>query len=192
MFNNRASPFISSWLSKDYQFLRDQSSLIQYGMQLHSFSCSSPLQLLILKSYQLTLYHLFYPMILSLDLFSISNYKFSNRQYTAEYLYPRTSLLSPSLLFHPLLSHLLFPTPTAAMVRQIFKGRVLAAAGPLPGQLTVENLKRWTALRKGHFSEDLDDTVTHLLCTRDQFKKKVPRGMHIGMKISACLRCIRP
>lgn len=77
------------------------------------------------------------------------------------------------------------------MVRQIFKGRVLAAAGPLPGQLTVDNLKRWTALRKGHFSEDLDDTVTHLLCTRDQFKKKVPKGMHIDMGILACLRCIR-
>ncbi|KAF7562688.1 hypothetical protein G7046_g1428 [Stylonectria norvegica] len=60
------------------------------------------------------------------------------------------------------------------MPRQIFKGRVLAAAGPLPGQLTVDNLKRWTELRKGQFSEVLDETVTHLLCTREQFNKKVP------------------
>ncbi|KAF4989590.1 hypothetical protein FDECE_14664 [Fusarium decemcellulare] len=61
------------------------------------------------------------------------------------------------------------------MPAQIFKGRVIAAAGPLPGQFTIENLKRWTSLRKGVFIEDLGDDVTHLLCTREQFDKKVPR-----------------
>lgn len=34
------------------------------------------------------------------------------------------------------------------MVRQIFKNRVVAAAGPLPVQLTVDNLKRWTRMRR--------------------------------------------
>ncbi|KAM0214925.1 hypothetical protein ACHAQI_003407 [Fusarium lateritium] len=61
------------------------------------------------------------------------------------------------------------------MPAQIFKDRVLAAAGPLPGQLTIENMKRWTSLRKGVFLEDFDDNVTHLLCTKEQFDKKVPR-----------------
>ncbi|KAK7415865.1 hypothetical protein QQX98_005554 [Neonectria punicea] len=61
------------------------------------------------------------------------------------------------------------------MPRQIFKNRVLAAAGPLPGQLTVENLDRWSQIRKGRFTEDFDDDVTHLLCTREQFNKRVPR-----------------
>lgn len=62
------------------------------------------------------------------------------------------------------------------MVRQIFKNRVIAAAGPLPGQLTVDNLKRWTSMRKGAFSDNLDETVTHLLCTEEQFRKRAPRG----------------
>ncbi|KAK2928517.1 BRCT domain superfamily [Fusarium oxysporum f. sp. vasinfectum] len=61
------------------------------------------------------------------------------------------------------------------MVAQIFKGRIIAAAGPLPGQLTVENLRRWTSLRKGVFIEDFDETVTHLLCTKEQFDKKLPK-----------------
>ncbi|KAF4956439.1 hypothetical protein FSARC_11575 [Fusarium sarcochroum] len=61
------------------------------------------------------------------------------------------------------------------MPSQIFKNRVFAAAGPLPGQLTIDNLKRWSSLRKGFFLEDFDDSVTHLLCTREQFDKKVPR-----------------
>ncbi|KAF4454093.1 hypothetical protein F53441_3330 [Fusarium austroafricanum] len=74
------------------------------------------------------------------------------------------------------------------MPAQIFKGRVLAAAGPLPGQLTADNLKKWTSLRKGIFIDDVDDSVTHLLCTKEQFDKKVPKirqalklgkGMHI-------------
>ncbi|KJZ72856.1 hypothetical protein HIM_07800 [Hirsutella minnesotensis 3608] len=62
------------------------------------------------------------------------------------------------------------------MPRQIFRDRVIAAAGPLPGQLTVQNLKQWTSLRRGVFTEDFDETVTHLLCTREQFNTKVPRG----------------
>ncbi|KAF5721741.1 anthranilate synthase component II [Fusarium mundagurra] len=61
------------------------------------------------------------------------------------------------------------------MVAQIFKNRIIAAAGPLPGQLTVENLKRWVSLRKGVFIDDFDETVTHLLCTKEQFDKKLPK-----------------
>ncbi|KAF5237312.1 hypothetical protein FANTH_10878 [Fusarium anthophilum] len=61
------------------------------------------------------------------------------------------------------------------MVAQIFKNRIIAAAGPLPGQLTIENLKRWISLRKGVFIEDFDETVTHLLCTKEQFDKKLPK-----------------
>ncbi|CAH0022916.1 unnamed protein product [Clonostachys rhizophaga] len=61
------------------------------------------------------------------------------------------------------------------MPRQIFKKCVIAVAGPLPGQLTAENLTQWTRLRKGIFSNDFDEFVTHLLCTREQFNKRVPR-----------------
>ncbi|CEI68599.1 unnamed protein product [Fusarium venenatum] len=61
------------------------------------------------------------------------------------------------------------------MPSQIFKGKVFAAAGPLPGQFTVDNMKRWTSLRKGVFLDDFDETVTHLLCTREQWDDKIPR-----------------
>lgn len=63
------------------------------------------------------------------------------------------------------------------MVRQIFKNKVIAAAGPLPGQLTVQNLQQWTKIRKGRFSTKIDDHVTHLLCSREQFRKDVPKGL---------------
>lgn len=69
------------------------------------------------------------------------------------------------------------PLGTGSMVRAIFKSVVLATAGPLPGQFTDENLARWMALRKGTFSADLDDEVTHLLCTAELFKERGPRGM---------------
>ena len=72
------------------------------------------------------------------------------------------------------------------MPSQIFKGRVFAAAGPLPGQFTVDNLKRWTSLRKGIFLDDFDETVTHLLCTREQWDNKVPRSKWYSSHWSIC------
>ncbi|KAL7823451.1 hypothetical protein V8C26DRAFT_425534 [Trichoderma gracile] len=57
------------------------------------------------------------------------------------------------------------------MPRKIFKNLVIATAGPLPGQLTTENLRQWTTIRKGVFTEDFDDQVTHLL-----FKEALVRG----------------
>ncbi|PHH87059.1 hypothetical protein CDD83_9353 [Cordyceps sp. RAO-2017] len=61
------------------------------------------------------------------------------------------------------------------MPRQIFRDRVIAAAGPLPGQFTADKVRQWTELRRGRFSEDVDETVTHLLCTPEQFRERVPR-----------------
>jgi hypothetical protein len=62
------------------------------------------------------------------------------------------------------------------MVRQIFKKCVIAVAGPLPGQYTTQNLKRWIQIRKGRFTDKFDETVTHLLCTNEQYEAKIPRG----------------
>lgn len=74
------------------------------------------------------------------------------------------------------------------MPRQIFKDRILAAAGPLPGQLTVDNLKHWTRIRKGEFTEAFNEDATHLLCTREQFNKRVPRGTILPIHLSHLLR----
>ena len=63
------------------------------------------------------------------------------------------------------------------MVRAIFKNVVLTAAGPLPGQFTDDNLAKWIELRKGTFSRELDERVTHLLCTEELLRERGPRGM---------------
>ncbi|UKZ82310.1 hypothetical protein TrVFT333_010096 [Trichoderma virens FT-333] len=57
------------------------------------------------------------------------------------------------------------------MPRRIFKNLVIATAGPLPGQLTVDSLRQWTTIRKGTFTEEFDEQVTHLL-----FKEALARG----------------
>ena len=69
------------------------------------------------------------------------------------------------------------------MVRAIFKNVVLATAGPLPGQLTDDNLARWMAFRKGSFSAELDEYVTHLLCTPELFEERGPRGMPTSLLV---------
>ncbi|KAK1848722.1 brct domain-containing protein [Colletotrichum chrysophilum] len=56
------------------------------------------------------------------------------------------------------------------MVAGIFKDRVLAAAGK--NEHEVEKLQTWTQMRKGRFSLDMDDSVTHLLCTDEQLKNR--------------------
>lgn len=63
-------------------------------------------------------------------------------------------------------------------VPAIFKDLVIATAGPMPDQFTEEKLKQWTEMRKGRFSKDWDDSITHLLCTTEQFKsrRKNPRS----------------
>ncbi|KAG5976796.1 hypothetical protein E4U55_007240 [Claviceps digitariae] len=61
------------------------------------------------------------------------------------------------------------------MASRKFKHMVIATAGPPPEGLTVDKLKHWTEIRKGRFTQDFDDSVTHLLCTREQFRQRVPR-----------------
>ncbi|TEA18043.1 hypothetical protein C8034_v011214 [Colletotrichum sidae] len=56
------------------------------------------------------------------------------------------------------------------MVKAIFRNFVLAAAGP--NEHTLEQLQSWTALRKGRFAADMNDSVTHLLCTDEQYTKR--------------------
>ncbi|KAG6002271.1 hypothetical protein E4U54_000918, partial [Claviceps lovelessii] len=61
------------------------------------------------------------------------------------------------------------------MVPQKFKHMVIAIAGPPPEGLTIDKLKHWTEIRKGRFAQDFDEDVTHLLCTKEQFRQRVPR-----------------
>lgn len=63
------------------------------------------------------------------------------------------------------------------MASQKFKHKVIAIAGPPPDGLTIDKLKHWTEIHKGRFAHELDEHVTHLLCTKEQFKQRVPRGL---------------
>ncbi|ETS83706.1 hypothetical protein PFICI_05582 [Pestalotiopsis fici W106-1] len=54
----------------------------------------------------------------------------------------------------------------------IFKNMVIAVAGDIGH--SEAKIKDWLALRKGTFAADFDDSVTHVLATDEQFKKKGP------------------
>ncbi|KHO00737.1 anthranilate synthase component II [Metarhizium album ARSEF 1941] len=66
------------------------------------------------------------------------------------------------------------PRDSFSSPQPIFKGRIIAAAGPLPDKNTVENFKHWAKLRKGEFTTTFDESVTHLLCSDEQFKAENP------------------
>ena len=59
----------------------------------------------------------------------------------------------------------------------IFKNAVIATAGDFPHKdYTDANIARWVKYREGRFSQELGDTVTHLVCTREEFKRRTPKG----------------
>lgn len=66
----------------------------------------------------------------------------------------------------------IYITALLKMVRAIFKDLVIASAGSFPDGITIERAKSWTEMRKGLFVSDMDDSVTHLLCTDEEFKAK--------------------
>lgn len=61
------------------------------------------------------------------------------------------------------------------MAPQVFKNMVFATAGPLD-KLSDEQILLWARQRKGDFTKDFPDRVTHLLCSTEQFERRVPRG----------------
>ena len=51
----------------------------------------------------------------------------------------------------------------------------------LGGQWTDVNIARWVGQRRGVFTAQMDDSVTHLLCSPDEFKNKGPRGKFVAV-----------
>lgn len=66
--------------------------------------------------------------------------------------------------------------PPKGAEKPIFKGLVIALACPMGGQWTDANISRWVGQRNGAFTSEMNDTVTHLICSSEEFKKKCPRG----------------
>jgi len=61
--------------------------------------------------------------------------------------------------------------------KPIFKDLVIAVSGQLGGQWTDANISRWVGLRDGVFSPDMNDSVTHLVCSKEEINERGPRGM---------------
>ncbi|KAK0711581.1 hypothetical protein B0H67DRAFT_541329 [Lasiosphaeris hirsuta] len=59
--------------------------------------------------------------------------------------------------------------------KPIFQGITIALAGDLGGQWSETNITRWVSLRAGVLSNQMDSSVTHLICSEHEFKKKSPR-----------------
>ncbi|KAK3357226.1 hypothetical protein B0T25DRAFT_579334 [Lasiosphaeria hispida] len=59
--------------------------------------------------------------------------------------------------------------------KPIFQGITIALAGELAGQWNDTNITRWVSQREGVISYQMDSSVTHLICSEDEFKKKSPR-----------------
>lgn len=69
--------------------------------------------------------------------------------------------------------------------KPIFRDLIIAIAGDLGGQWTDANIQRWVTMRAGKFNQDMDGSVTHLVCSPEEFKKKGSRGMSV---YPACLQ----
>lgn len=69
-----------------------------------------------------------------------------------------------------------------ARPKPILQGCVVAVAGDLGDKWKDwhdGNLMRWLRNYGGQFSMVLDDTVTHILATKNQYQKKVQRGTYL-------------
>ncbi|KAK5653095.1 hypothetical protein OQA88_9193 [Cercophora sp. LCS_1] len=75
--------------------------------------------------------------------------------------------------------------PRTAKEKPIFENLVIALAGTLGGQWTDTNIIRWVQLREGSYSDEMNETVTHLVCSYDEFKTRGPRvkkALKLGYK----------
>lgn len=60
--------------------------------------------------------------------------------------------------------------------KPIFRGLTIAVAGDLGGQWTDINIARWVELREGRFTRAMDESVTHLVCSNEEFRRKSSMG----------------
>lgn len=60
--------------------------------------------------------------------------------------------------------------------KPVFKGMVIAKAGQLPHPFSDENLAKWIKNHSGQYSLEFDDSVSHLIVTRELFDENGKRG----------------
>lgn len=65
-------------------------------------------------------------------------------------------------------------------LRPIFRGLNIAISGTFHDQWTDTKISRWVNLRAAEFSWRMSEDVTHLVCTKEEFDKKGPKGEFFG------------
>ncbi|KAK1750686.1 hypothetical protein QBC47DRAFT_352744 [Echria macrotheca] len=73
------------------------------------------------------------------------------------------------------------PSSLTTKPKPIFKSLVLSITGSLGGQWTEPNITRWVTLRGGTVSPIFSESVTHLICSDEEFKRR-------GSLVRAALR----
>lgn len=76
--------------------------------------------------------------------------------------------------------------------KPIFKGLVICVAGDLGRDWSDEAILRWVKLRDGTVVQEMNDSVTHLLCHMDDFKRKCSKGNIMSLASSGILRSHGP
>ena len=64
--------------------------------------------------------------------------------------------------------------------KDIFKFDTIAVTGDFGPNRTSEKMKSWIQHHAGRFSHDISSGVTHLICSKEHFKKEVAMGMLIS------------
>ena len=62
------------------------------------------------------------------------------------------------------------------MTRNPLKRCVIAITGNFPEPRNPKALERWVVNNGGKFSSTVNQDVTHLICTWDDWKDKAPKG----------------
>ncbi|KAL8942918.1 MAG: hypothetical protein Q9216_001393 [Gyalolechia sp. 2 TL-2023] len=60
------------------------------------------------------------------------------------------------------------------MVRFPLTGLIIAATGDFGPRRSHETLKRWTEKNGGQWASEIDPGVTHLICTKEDYRSKAP------------------
>lgn len=67
------------------------------------------------------------------------------------------------------------------MVKNPFKGRIIAITGDFGKQRSHEKIKQWIEANGGTYAERISVEVTHLVCSKKHYKGSVTMGMFSAM-----------
>ena len=70
------------------------------------------------------------------------------------------------------------------MVKDPLRNLIIAITGDFGERRGIDKMKQWIHFNDGRFATEISSQVTHLVCSKDHFKKRTMMGMVITL--SAC------